>query len=207
VAGQSDNRGDFIMTQKAVETKSAPATTTSTATGNTGIVPFDPSKVKMSEAPPTNYKRADTGAEGFFRGEKGDVLHGVLIGPAHEGLAGDQYLAGGVPNPLYPKVVVMHLLSDTIGTMKENEDDKSKSAKEFKAGQLLYVNVYFRAREQLTMPSGTAIWMKVTESKKIDGGKTLKVLDISFDTPAAAGSSEPALGAGASAPALASKPS
>jgi len=165
----------------AATTTSSPATAAPLATAGTALAKLDAKNVKMADAPPANYIRRDTNANSFFRGKKGDVLHGVIVGPAHVGLAGEQYLAGGVTNEAYPKVVTVELLADTVGMAKENETDDTKAAFGVRTGELIYVNVWVRTRALLTKKAGTGIWFKVIDEKKIAGGKTVKIVETSDD--------------------------
>lgn len=165
-----------------MDNKNTKPKTTNLAVTNTG-------------APPAGYRRMDTGAEGFWRGAVGDVLHGVLLGPAHDGLAGN-------PNdPDYPRTAVVYLLEDTIGSYK-NEGSDEKSYRVYKAGETLYVNIWHRTREVLASSANfnKNFWMKVTGEKKISGGKTVKEIDVAVkDNPETAQASAlpPAASAGA----------
>lgn len=138
--------------------------TTTTQAGTSDLA------VVQSSAPPANFRRVDTGADGFWRGAQGDVLYGIVVGAAHDGLAGSP------DSEKYPNVVVVALLSDTIGLYKP-EGSEEKVPRVFKEGELIYVNVWHRTREALTSPPGTGVWIKVMEEKKIGGGKTVKVTD------------------------------
>jgi len=147
------------------------------------LAKFDEMSVKQSTEPPAGYRRLDTGAEGFWRGNTGDVLHAQIVGPAHEGLAGAQYLAGGVANPDFPVVMTVLLLAPAVGEFKANETDKAKTLKEYAAGELLYVNVWHRTRPLLSKKAGTKVWLKVTDEKDIGKGKRVKIVDCYDDTP------------------------
>jgi hypothetical protein len=127
----------------------------------------------QSAAPPAHFRRADVGAEGFWRGAVGDSIYGVLLGPAHEGLAG----APGTEQ--FPKVVAVLLLADTIGLYKPEGADEKK-ARVFKEGEMIYVNLWYRTREALTQPQNTGVWIKVTGEEKIPGGKTVKIVDSAY---------------------------
>lgn len=142
-----------------------------------------------SKEPPAHLKRIDTGARGFFRGDVGDAIHGIYIGPASEGLAGHP------SDEDYPRAVVVSLLAETIGTVKGEKDEKEERV--FSEGELILVNVRARAKKAFRerLAAGAEFWMKVTGEEKIPGGKTAKQIEIYGDDTAKMVASDAAVNA------------
>lgn len=150
-----------------------------TKTDNLGIV--------VSQAPPAGMERVVAGAElaGYWRQITGDVLHGILRGPAPEAVVQASKGKWGV--------CVVELLEDcAVENNQKGYDNLATDAqkklwsklpleqgkeqrylRKAVKGELVMVSIREKAKDILTMPDGRRVWLKVGASRTLPSGNTM----------------------------------
>ncbi len=154
-------------------------------------------QLDVPAAPPAGMERVTDGAEfaGYWRQAKGDIIDGVLRGPAPDKVIEASKSPEGV--------CIVELLHDCVVTnSKKSFDQMSDSQKKLwskgqpdkegkdtfvrkaVAGELVFVSIRHKAKGTFTKPDGTKIWVKVGEVQNLANGNTMYTYECYATPPA-----------------------
>ena len=158
------------------------ATTEAVKAGSKAISKADDLGITVSQAPPAGMERVVAGAElaGYWRQASGDVLSGILRGPAPDAVI-------EASKSKY-SVCVVELLEDCAVTNNQKgfenlatdaqrklwkKTGEGQYVRKAVKGELVMVSIREKAKDILTMPEGRTVWLKVGASRTLPSGNTM----------------------------------
>ena len=157
--------------------------------------------IEPMAAPPEGFERSVRGAGfvGYARAAEGDLIYGVLRGPAPEAVLEKSMSKYGVAI-----VELLHdcIVSATASQLEGREMDrwtpgpKNRNGQDTflskaRVGELVAVSIREGIKDEMMMPEGTRVWLKVGKQRPIPGS-TNTMYDYEKYTQAPAGGSSKA---------------